>query len=234
MADVQHQFGCGLYRARTAGVRSADGPGAAHHWLSGTASSSVLPLNFRPVAAHDDYPGIALRGSSWEDAGVRLNSPGGAVLVVLLLVAVAIVSVGGLVTWVVRARSCARVIDAPAGQEQEGMFYGGIMCKQLTTSGTLVRLEMLDWGVRIRGIAPARWVVPTWEARYDELALAELVASPFSRIAVWLRLRGEPGGMGFLSNQSQDILRILQKHEVPVNRAITRFNHVDDLYRAAR
>ncbi len=156
-------------------------------------------------------------------------------LVVLLLVVVALVIVGGLVTWVVRARSCARIIETPAGQEDdESLFYGGIMCKQLTTSGTMVRLEMLDWGVRLRGIAPARWVVPTWEARYDELALAELVASRYSRIAVWFRLRGEPGGMGFLSHQSQDILRILEKHEVPVNRAVTQFNRVDELYRAVR
>ena len=38
-------------------------------------------------------------------------------LVVLLLVVVALVIVGGLVTWVVRARSCARIIEAPAGQD---------------------------------------------------------------------------------------------------------------------
>jgi len=29
----------------------------------------------------------------------------------------------------------------------------------------------------------SRWIVPTWEARYDELAIAELVALPSSRIA---------------------------------------------------
>ena len=153
-------------------------------------------------------------------------------LVVILLVAVLFVIAAGLVTWVRRARSCARIIDAPEGR-LETLFHGGIMCKHLLTSGTMVRLEMFDWGVRIRGIAPTRWVVPTWEARYDELAIAELVASPYSRIAVWFRLRGEAGGMGFLSNFNEPIVKVLQAHDVPVNRAITRFKRVDDLYRAA-
>jgi len=152
-------------------------------------------------------------------------------VVIILLVAVILIIAAGLVTWVRRARSCARVIRAPEG-DQEKQFSGGIMCKNLTTSGHMVKFEMFDWGVRISGIAPARWVVPTWEARYDELAMAELVASPFSRIAVWLRLRGEPGGMGFLSERSQEILKALEKHEVPVNRALARIRRVDDLYRA--
>jgi hypothetical protein len=154
------------------------------------------------------------------------------VVVVILLVVVIIVIAAGLVTWVRRARSCARIIDVPDGT-QENQFVGGILCKNLTTSGTMVKLEIFDWGVRIRGMAPTRWVVPTWEARYDELAIAELVSSPFSRIAVWFRLRGEPGGMGFLSGFSQDILKALEAHEVPVNRALAHFKRVDDLYRAA-
>jgi hypothetical protein len=152
------------------------------------------------------------------------------VLVVILIVVVVLVIAGSLVTWVRRARSCARHIGAPAGQE-EAVFLGGIMCKQLTTSGPMVKLEVFDWGVRIRGTAPARWVVPTWEARYEELAMAELVASPFSRIAVWLRLRGGTDGMGFLSDRSQEILRVLAAHEVPVNRALAKFKRVEDLYR---
>jgi hypothetical protein len=153
-------------------------------------------------------------------------------VVVVIVVGVAIFLIAaGLAIWGRRARSCGRTIDAPEGTP-ERVLLGGIMCKRLTTSGTMVRLEMFDWGVRIRGIAPARWVVPTWEARYDELAIAELVSSPFSRIAVWFRLRGEAGGMGFLSQWNQDILKVLQAHEVPVNRAVARFNRVDELYRA--
>lgn len=154
-------------------------------------------------------------------------------MVVVIVVVVAIVLIAaGLAVWGRRARACARIIQAPDGT-LEREFLGGIMCKNLTTSGTMVKLEMFDWGVRIRGIAPTRWLVPTWEARYDELAIAELVSSPFSRIAIWFRLRGEAGGMGFLSQWHEDILKVLQAHEVPVNRAIARFKRVDELYRAS-
>jgi hypothetical protein len=153
------------------------------------------------------------------------------VLVVILVVLVILVILGGLVTWIRRARSCGRIANVPAG-EPDQVFHGGVMCKALITSGSLVRLEVHDSGIRIRGIAPARWLVPTWEARYDDLAVAELVVSPHSRIAVWFRLRGEPSGMGFLSDRSQEILRVLEKHEVPVNRALAQIKRVDDLYRA--
>lgn len=151
-------------------------------------------------------------------------------VVILLVVVVVLVIVVGLATWVRRARSAARIIDVPAAEEQN-IFHGGVMCKSLMTSGILVRLEIFDWGVRIRGIKPVRWVVPTWEARYDELAIAELVATPFSRNAVWLRLRSEADGMGFLSDRSPEILRVLEAHDVPVNRALTKVKRVDDLNR---
>ena len=154
-------------------------------------------------------------------------------MVVVIVVVVAVVLIAALAVWGRRGRSCGRIIQAPDGA-LEREFLGGIMCKNLTTSGTMVKLEMFDWGVRIRGIAPTRWLVPTWEARYDELAIAELVSSPFSRIAIWFRLRGEAGGIGFLSQWHEDILKVLQEHEVPVNRAIARFKRVDELYRAPR
>ena len=150
-------------------------------------------------------------------------------LVVILIAVVVLAAVAGLGRWVWRGRSAARTIEAPAG-DREVVFHGGIMCKALTTSGLLVKFEVFDWGVRISGIAPSRWVIPTWEARYDELAMAELVASQFSRIAVWLRLRGEPGGMGFLSGNGEEILRLLEKRDVPINRALTQIKHVDELY----
>lgn len=154
-------------------------------------------------------------------------------VVVLLVVLVVLLILAGLAIWIKRARSSARIIDVPTGH-QENLFFGGIMCKGLTTSGPMVKLEVFDWGIRIRGIAPTRWIVPTWEARYDELAMAELVASPFSRIAVWLRLRGESGGIGFLSNQSTEIIRVFEAHDVPVNRAIAKIKRLDDLYGAPR
>ena len=147
------------------------------------------------------------------------------VLVVMLALAAAL----GFFTWIRRAAKCARIVGAP-GAEPEASFSGGVMCKHLITSGSLAVLELSDWGVRIRGTVISRWLVPTWEARWEDLAIAERVALPHSRIAVWFRLRGEPDGMAFLSERSQDILRVLERHELPVNRSVARIKRVAELY----
>jgi hypothetical protein len=86
----------------------------------------------------------------------------------------------------------------------------------------------------MRGIPLSRWLVPRWEARYAELAIAELVVTPFSRIAVWFRVQGEPGGIGFLTERSRDILDGLEKHEVLVNRSVQHIRSAEELYGQAR
>jgi hypothetical protein len=155
---------------------------------------------------------------------------GGLVPVIILLVAaLAVVGLASVVFWLRRAASCGRIIEAPAS-DPDRVFAGDIMCRFVMTSGSLCRLEFHDWGIRIRGIAIAKWMVPTWEARYPELARTELITSR-SRVAVWLRLRGESGGCGFLSaRSSQDVLRELEKHDVQVSRAPAEFRRVAELY----
>jgi hypothetical protein len=150
-----------------------------------------------------------------------------AILVVVLL---AVVAGAGLFFWIRRAKSCGRTIDASAG-DPVALFYGGVMCRHLVTSGSLARLEFYDWGVRLRGNVVSRWVVPTWEARYDELAIAELVALRWSRVAVWMRLRGRQDGIAFLANGSADVLRQLERHDVLVNRSVAQIKRVEELYR---
>ena len=152
-----------------------------------------------------------------------------AILVVVLLV---LAVSAGLFFWIRRAASCGRTIGADTSGTPETVFYGGVMCRALVTSGSMVRLEFYDWGVRLRGLAVSRWIVPTWEARYDELAIGELVSLKWSRVAVWLKLRGKPDGIAFLANGSADILRQLEKHDVPVNRSVAQIKRVEELYRA--
>jgi hypothetical protein len=157
------------------------------------------------------------------------------VLIGILLGLIVVVGVMGVATWIGRARRCERIIDpAPPAGESELACYGGVMCRGLMTSGTLVRFDLLDWGVRLRGTPMARWIVPRWEARYAELAIAELVVTPFSRIAVWFKIQGEPGGMGFLTDRSRDILAGLEKHEVLVNRSVQQIRSAEDMYGPAR
>src|SRR5262245_25536629 len=113
--------------------------------------------------------------------------------------------------WIRLAASNRRIIGAPAGELRE-LFRGGVMARHVITSGSLARLEFFDWGVRLRGTVISSWIVPTWEARYDELGRAGLVALPASRIAVWLRLRDEGDAIAFLSERSRHILPVLEKH----------------------
>ena len=152
-------------------------------------------------------------------------------VIIGLVIALVVILAVALAVWVRRARSAGRTVSAPADQERERLFVGDVMRKHLITSGGLARLEVFPWGVRVRGMPLTRWVVSTWEASFDEIAMAELVATEHSRIAVWLRLRGEPGqGTAFLSGWNEDILRQLDKHDVPVSRAVTKIRGAAELY----
>lgn len=158
-----------------------------------------------------------------------------------LVALLAALCVGGIMMWRRLAASNVRIIGMPQAELRD-LFFGGVMCRHVITSGSLARLEFYDWGIRLRGTVISRWIVPTWEARFDELAIAELVTLPASRIAVWFRLRratqpgsgashADPRAIAFLSDRSLDILPLLEKRGVPVNRAVTRIQRADDLYR---
>jgi hypothetical protein len=155
------------------------------------------------------------------------------VFIILLIAVLLLLAIGGLAVWVRRARTLRRVIDVPDSQPDR-LFTGDVLSRYVMTSGSLGRLEFHEWGVRMRGIVISRWVVPTWEARYEELAIAELVASHWSRPAVWFKLRGESGGIGFLSHFTEEMLRRLEEHDVPVNRSVAKFKQVSELYDARK
>ena len=150
-------------------------------------------------------------------------------LEIALAAVLVLAGISGFVLWIRRAAANARTIDPPAGGPS-ALFRGGVMARHILTSGSLARLELFDWGVRLSGTVISRWIVPTWEATYDQLAIAELVTLPASRIAVWLRLRGEPHAIGFLTVDHREILTLLQERGVPVNRVITQVRRVEELY----
>lgn len=155
------------------------------------------------------------------------------VLQIVIVAVLVLLCAGGIALWIRLAATNTRTIGAPAGELTE-LFRGGVMARHVITSGSLARLEFFDWGVRLRGTVLSSWIVPTWEARYDELSRAGLVALPASRIAVWLRLRGEPqgerGAIAFLSDRSGDILPVLEKHGVLVSDTVTKIRRVEELY----
>jgi hypothetical protein len=151
------------------------------------------------------------------------------VLVIILVALLVVLCIGGIVLWTRLAATNTRVIGPPGG-DPEGLFRGGVLGKHIITSGPLVRLEFFDWGVRLRGTMLSRWVVPTWEAKYDELAPVRLVALPASRVALWLRVRDGSSAIGFLSDNSRLILPSFQKRGVAVDGSLRQVRNVDDLY----
>lgn len=163
-------------------------------------------------------------------------------LVIGLVAALVLLSAGAIVMWKRLAAANVRLIEPPAG-ELKDLFWGDVMSRHVITSGSMARLEFFDWGIRLRGIVISRWIVPTWEARYDELATAGLATLPHSRIAVWLRLKDElpevlvDGGrspespaVGFLCDRYTQVLPVLEAHGVQVDRAVTKVRRVEELY----
>jgi hypothetical protein len=156
---------------------------------------------------------------------------GGHVPAVILLAVLVVMCGIGLFMWTKLAASNTRLISAPADGDLRRLFRGGVMGRHIITSGTLVRLEFYDWGVRLHGTAISRWVVPTWEATYAELAIIRRVSLPASRLAVWFRVRGEPGiAIGFLSDATGQILPVLEEHGVQVDSSITQVRRVEELF----
>jgi len=63
----------------------------------------------------------------------------------------------------------------------------------ITTNG-LARLEFFGWGIRVRGKVLVRWLLPTWEARFEELSSARPLFAPLGRQGMFFAARNVPAG----------------------------------------
>ena len=109
------------------------------------------------------------------------------------------------------------------GRPSERGFAGGLCSTASNAIWPLARLELLDWGIRVRGrIRGLRWLVPAWEATYGDLTGAQLICAPIASRGVYLQAANAADSIIFWSRRGTDILDHLQVHGVLADRSVTR------------
>lgn len=69
-----------------------------------------------------------------------------------------------------------RAVEADAGQDAVYTRVGGVCTPGVLMAGPVARLAVFPWGIRLEGRNRlVRAFVPTWEARFEELAPVRLV-----------------------------------------------------------
>lgn len=136
--------------------------------------------------------------------------------------------VGGFVvffTWVILvlrrlAATSDRVVLSSPEQTAEMKFLGGVLARTLNATWGLARLELFDWGVQVRGTKLVIWLIPTWQARYQEIANAQLVTVPVANKGVRLQLCNGGDPVIFWTCRGVKVLDQLEVRGVHVDREL--------------
>ena len=92
-------------------------------------------------------------------------------------------------------------------------------------------MELFDWGVRAHGSETLLiWMIPAWQARYEELAKAQLVTVPVATSGVRLLKRNHGEPVIFTTRQGAQVLDQLERRGVPVDREVSRLGWTTALY----
>jgi len=97
--------------------------------------------------------------------------------------------------------------------------YPGRIRSRTEGGGTGCRLELFDWGIRMRGSAVMKPFVPVFELRYRELTEARLVAAHVNR-GVRFQADCLSAAVTFVTFQDREIADRLEERGVPVDRDV--------------
>jgi hypothetical protein len=121
----------------------------------------------------------------------------------------------------------SRTVAVPAGTALAS-WRGGVKTRTVSGAGRVARLELFDWGVQVRSAGLFTWLGFTWQARYAEMARAQLIRFPVANRGVLLRTDGCAAPLVFVTHHDRDVIDLLQAHGVPVDRSAARLRP-DDL-----
>lgn len=154
-----------------------------------------------------------------------------AVLVVAIVLVIAVPTIAATI-WGLgkQASASARVVGMPDMAPEWGVI-GSFTSGTASTTAPLARLEFFSWGIRLSGrVRRARWILPPWEARYEELATIRPVSIMLRTGGIRLAVKDSADAVVFWSAVSTEILNRLAAHGVPTERQVTRLR-AGDLYR---
>lgn len=142
----------------------------------------------------------------------------------------AVISIVGAVNGAIFFRRAAagssRALAMPATPPLAS-WGGGLRTRTLSGSSGTARLELFDWGVRVRTSGLFGWLGLSWEVRYSELVQARLITYPIANRGVLLRTDGSAAPLAFTTFRGPEILDQLAAHGVAVDRSVTSLRRAD-------
>jgi hypothetical protein len=125
-----------------------------------------------------------------------------------------------------RSATSSRTVSAPE-ETPAAVWKGGMKSRTVSATSGTARLEMLGWGVRVRGRGLWRALLPIWEARYGELTIARIVEWPVGNRGVIFHANGPAVPLVFVTLRGDEILDALAARGVTVDRSVTRLRLAD-------
>lgn len=114
-----------------------------------------------------------------------------------------------------------------AGETPVAVWKGGLRTRTVRASLGTAKLELFEWGIRVRGRGLWRVMLPTWEARYRELTKAQMIRWPIANPGVLMSTDGSAVPIVFVTWHGREVLDALEARGVPVDHSVSRLRQYE-------